>query len=162
MQSPLRILFLDDDPARAEVFLQWNPGATWIQTAEECVAKLAELWDEVYLDHDLGGEQFVDVERPDCGMEVVRWLCKEPRSHLIATKFIIHSHNLAAAMMMVLLMRETGYNSEFLPFGFSLEMEPLSTPNQSETDVGGNSIVPKPVGLLAWLRGLGRLFALRI
>lgn len=127
-QAPRRILFLDDDPRRARVFLDRNPEAIWIQTARECIAKLTEPWDEVYLDHDLGGEHFVDVERDDCGMEVVRWLCREPVAHLMETSFVIHSHNLTAALMMVLLMRETGYRAEFLPFGFSLEMDPYSPP----------------------------------
>ena len=51
------ILFLDDDPERAEIFLADNPEAVWVQTAEECIARLAEAWDEVHLDHDLGGER---------------------------------------------------------------------------------------------------------
>jgi len=159
-----RILFLDDDPRRAEIFLIGNPEAVWIQTAEECIAKLAESWDEVYLDHDLGGEHYVDVDRHDCGMEVVRWLCKEPRSHLIATQFIIHSHNLAAAMMMVLLMRETGYNAEFLPFGFNLEMEALATASSMnrDDDDSARSIWSRLIGRLrslgGFFRGRKRLF----
>ena len=59
---PRRILFLDDDPARAEIFLAENPEAVWVQTADECIARLEEDWDEVHLDHDLGGERFVDLQ----------------------------------------------------------------------------------------------------
>jgi len=139
-QAARRILFLDDDPHRAQVFLGRNPEAVWIQTARECIEKLTEPWDEVYLDHDLGGEHFVDVERDDCGMEVVRWLCREPVAHLIETPFVIHSHNLAAALMMVLLMRETGYRAEFLPFGFSLEMDPYSPPEPKRRNDGTEAV----------------------
>jgi hypothetical protein len=80
-----RILFLDDDPARAEIFLAENPDAIWVETASDCIARLEEPWDEVHLDHDLGGERFVDLSREDCGMEVVRWLCLEPHPHLLRT-----------------------------------------------------------------------------
>ena len=77
-----RLLFLDDDPNRAEVFLKDNPQAVWVTTVPDCLARLAEPWDEVHLDHDLGGKMFVDSADTDCGMEVIRWLCKEPRAHL--------------------------------------------------------------------------------
>lgn len=30
---PRRLLFLDDDPARAAIFLAENPDAVWVQTA---------------------------------------------------------------------------------------------------------------------------------
>jgi hypothetical protein len=155
--EPRRVLFLDDDIRRAEIFLKRNPDAIWIQTAEECVAKLVESWDEVYLDHDLGGEQYVDVERSDCGMEVVRWLCKEERSHLSATRFIIHSHNLAAAMMMVLLMREMGYNAEFFPFGFTLELDPFSPVPKEPQDEPSD--LPK-FRMFALSRWLGRIVSI--
>ncbi len=114
---PRRLLFLDDDPARAEIFLAENPEAVWVQTAQECLTRLAEPWDEVHLDHDLGGEHYVDLSREDCGMEVVRWLCLEPRPHLERTQFYIHSHNAGAASAMVMQMYVSGYKVEGRPFG---------------------------------------------
>lgn len=114
---PRRLLFLDDDPARAAIFLAENPDAVWVQTAPECLARLAEPWDEVHLDHDLGGEHYVDLSREDCGMEVVRWLCLEPRPHLERTRFTIHSHNAGAACAMLLQMSVAGYKVEGRPFG---------------------------------------------
>ena len=92
-----RILFLDDDPDRARAFLGRHPEAVWVQTAGECIARLAESWDQVHLDHDLGGEIFVDSSRDDCGMEVVRWLCSQPQEPLPNTWFFVHSHNAEAA-----------------------------------------------------------------
>ena len=77
-----RLLFLDDDPVRAEAFLTENPQAVWVQTVPECIEKLMDSWHEVHLDHDLGGKTFVDINETDCGMEVIRWLCREPREHL--------------------------------------------------------------------------------
>jgi len=120
-----RRLFLDDDPARAEAFLAEHPDAVWVQTAAECVASLAEAWDEVHLDHDLGGEHYVDPDRDDCGMEVVRWLAKEPRPHLRRARFVVHSHNMVAACIMAIEIRALGYRVEARPFGLEPpEVEP--------------------------------------
>jgi hypothetical protein len=88
-----------------------------VQTVPDCLTKLAEEWDEVHLDHDLGGEHFVDLSRQDCGMEVVRWICLEPRPHLKATQFFVHSHNPNAATMMGMQLMSNGFPVELRPFG---------------------------------------------
>ena len=143
-----RILFLDDDPRRAEIFLAENPDAVWVQTVAECVAHLAEVWDEVHLDHDLGGEQFVAVDRDDCGMEVVRWICLEDRPHLRATRFYVHSHNVAAASVMTLQMWGSGYRAEFRPFG-----QPPGLPEDVSAELqppGSGTLRDRLLGLLRW------------
>jgi len=104
-----RILFLDDSHDRAAAFLSAHPNAVWVQTVEQCIGLLQQPWDEVHLDHDLGGEVLVDHERADCGMAVVRWLCEESRPHLRDTRFIIHNHNPNAACMMVLHLQVMGF-----------------------------------------------------
>jgi hypothetical protein len=115
--NALRVLFLDDDPQRAEIFLAEHPSAVCIQTVAECLVRLEEPWHEVHLDHDLGGEQFVNLGRTDCGMEVVRWLCAAPRPHLRATRFWVHSHNAVAAATMGMELVQAGYQVELRPFG---------------------------------------------
>ncbi len=120
MARPLRdrprILFLDDDPERAADFLAAYPDAAWVQTADECLGRLEEPWDEVHLDHDLGGERLVDHERDDCGMEVVRWVCLRPRPHLQVARFFVHSHNPNAACMMALRLQVAGFRVRVRPF----------------------------------------------
>ncbi len=117
-QSPAaRILFLDDDPGRARLFLKRHPVAVWVQTAEECIMHLQEDWDEVHLDHDLGGEIFVDPNRDDCGMEVVRWLCTDSGRPRAGTWFFVHSHNSEAAGLMVRMLRQHAYQAIYRPFG---------------------------------------------
>ncbi|MFO0958922.1 MAG: cyclic-phosphate processing receiver domain-containing protein [Isosphaeraceae bacterium] len=116
-ETPPRILFLDDDPERARAFREVCPEAAWVETVEACLEKLAEPWDEVHLDHDLGGEVFVDRGRPDCGMEVVRWLVAEARPHLRSCRFVVHSHNPEAACIMAWTLRMQGYRVEERPFG---------------------------------------------
>jgi hypothetical protein len=117
-----RILFLDDDPARGVEFLTRNPDAVWVKTAGDCIRALGEPWDEVHLDHDLGGEHFVDHDRDDCGMAVIRWLCAEPRRHLQSSLFVIHTHNPGAALAMMFQLQSMGYIVQERPFG-----APLST-----------------------------------
>ena len=142
MAKPQRRLFLDDDPARAEVFLAEYPDAVWVQTAAECVARLAEGWDEVHLDHDLGGEVYVESDREDCGMEVVRWLAREPRDHLRRARFTIHSHNMVAALQMAIEIGSMGFRVEAHPFG----LEPPEVEPEPEA----------PAGLARqWRRALG-------
>ena len=119
-ERPRRLLFLDDDPLRAQLFRQDYPQAIWVTTVAECLTQLEGTWDEVHLDHDLGGKTFVDSRDEDCGMEVIRWLCKQPRNHLKQTLFCVHTHNAAAGLLMVLQMRACGYRGEFRPFGMDL------------------------------------------
>jgi hypothetical protein len=125
---PPRILFLDDDPLRAEIFLAENPQAVWVETAEACIARLSEDWDEVHLDHDLGGERFVDLSREDCGMAVVRWLCLEPHPHLAQTRFLIHTHNPIAASLMTMQIHLAGFQVESRPFGMTTTPTPAVDP----------------------------------
>jgi hypothetical protein len=136
---PVRRLFLDDDPDRAAEFLAEYPDAIWVTTVEECVARLGSPWDEVYLDHDLGGEHFVEVARADCGMAVVRWLAFEPRPHLRRTRFFVHSHNGVAAYVMLLQLKGLGLNATASPFG------------------EGNWRIPPPPPPPFWRRALGWL-----
>ena len=122
-----RRLFLDDDPARARAFLAEHPDAAWVQTASACIARLAEDWHEVHLDHDLGGEVYVDSDRQDCGMEVVRWLARIPRRHLRRARFTVHSHNMVAAYEMAVRIRALGFHVEARPFG--LETPEVEAPS---------------------------------
>ncbi len=41
----------------------------------------------------------------DCGMEVIRWLCRERRDHLTSAHFFVHTHNSLAGLLMVLQMQ---------------------------------------------------------
>lgn len=129
--TPRRRLFLDDDSDRADAFLAEYPDAVWVQTVGECVDRLSESWDEVHLDHDLGGEQYVDVGRDDCGMAVVRWLAFEPRTHLRPSRFIVHSHNAPAAYVMALQIKSLGFQVVAQPFGLEKWRRPPPPPPSS-------------------------------
>jgi hypothetical protein len=155
-RSARRVLFLDDDPVRAAVFLRANPEAVWVETVETCIGRLPECWDEVHLDHDLGGKTHVDTNQVDCGMEVIRWICSEPRTHLYETRFFVHTHNSAAGLLMELQMRASGYNAELRPFGVDLAGL-LGREKPPSTFDGKTRAGPEA----PWQRWLGRLRCLR-
>ncbi len=110
----MEVLFLDDCPYRRAAFRSRMPSAKIVVTAAECIEQLKlQAWDEVHLDHDLGGEAYVNSGREDCGMEVVRWLLLNTPDLLP----IVHSHNEQAAPEMVRLLQEAGYlYAKWIPF----------------------------------------------
>lgn len=87
-----------------------------METAQECIEQLTNKWDEVYLDHDLGGGMWVDPGREDCGTEVVRIIEDLRPKHLRKTRFIVHSHNYWAALNMVKMLKSAGYRAVYEPF----------------------------------------------
>ena len=123
-----RILWLDDDPNRAAVTYQRWPkdkcdNTIWCSTAKDAIFVLKDYGPdmaEAHLDHDLGGETYVNSERDDCGMAVVRWLeslSKEERKMFEGTLFICHDHNLLAGFNMVSRLKKIGLIAKQIPFG---------------------------------------------
>ena len=125
------ILFLDDSAQRAVLAYERMPVADrsrtiWCATAEEAIVTLWDYRDQlttVRLDHDLGGEEYVNTKREDCGMEVVRYLEKMSRDKpeefekLKQASFIVHSWNGHAAPIMVERLTKIGLDVEYVPFG---------------------------------------------
>lgn len=109
------LLLLDDNPYRLQLARKLWPACTLVKTAAECIRllKLRE-WSTVSLDHDLNGEEYVNSDRADCGMEVVRWIvANKPR----VDSFLIHSHNDGAAFEMLHALRTAGYKAYRKRFG---------------------------------------------
>jgi len=113
-----KILFLDDSEERHDAAKKWHDvyweDVTWCWTAKEAIDALKNKeFDIVFLDHDLGGEHFVNSEREDCGMEVVRWIMQnEPVIELI----VVHSWNIPAAKRMTENLLDSGYSVSVSPF----------------------------------------------
>jgi len=123
----MHILFLDDDPIRTKQFQHYFPDAVCVETAHDCIARIANHeWDIVCLDHDLGGEVFCNSNREDTGMEVVRWLKEQTMLMNIDPKFaanfsigqfLVHSYNYTAVPIMVEDLQRAGYNADAISFG---------------------------------------------
>lgn len=107
----MSILVLEDNLDRQAQFLQRYPDAVIVATAPACVEQLDEAWEEIYLDHDLGGNLLED-GREDCGRLVVLHILEHLPEHLRATRFIVHSANAHRARAMAEDLRRAGYHAE--------------------------------------------------
>ena len=111
------VLFLDDNAERLKhaFEIHRNDKLFRVETAEHCILtfSLEKHWDIVSLDHDLGGEVYVDSGREDCGMEVVRFL---ETNFIPITNIVIHSWNIPAAYLMAYKLNHMGYNVVRRPF----------------------------------------------
>ena len=111
-----RVVFLDDDPIRCKFFQSAIPSAVIVTTAEEVQAVLADRENQVdilLLDHDLGGEIYVDPELENSGSGVVRWMRKHNPP---VGRIIVHSYNGPAAAAMCQDLTAIDYRAEYLPF----------------------------------------------
>jgi len=111
-----RALFLDDCPERTAIFRSLVPDAVCVETADACIEQLSACpWDVAFLDHDLGGEVYVDSSKPNTGAAVVRWIVEHRPD---VGSFVVHSLNADAAKRMVAGLREAGYGAEHVPFAW--------------------------------------------
>lgn len=112
--TKVKILFLDDRSKRIHSALDKFKvyDLTIVTNVTECLRFLSnEEWDIVYLDHDLGGHEFMDTNSHECGMEILRYIDrtgwpvdkKKPR-------FVIHSSNSFAAMAMEEYLKEMDFS----------------------------------------------------
>lgn len=123
----MNVLFLDDNPVRRKMFRSEVPYAKIVETSAECINALCdslcqddEDFDFVLLDHDLGGEIYVDSNREDTGMEVVRWIVENKP---VIGKIIVHSHNVPASNRMVRALKNAGYKTSQIPFRYKMDQE---------------------------------------
>ena len=98
----MKILILEDDPTRHREFRQNLLNATEVRIVETVPAAIFELkkqkWDTLFLDHDLGGESFVDSNKKPTGYDVAKWLEENPEYK--PSNIIIHSLNFVGAARM--------------------------------------------------------------
>ena len=125
----MRILFLDDDEKRQKRFRSEVPFCQQVRTAEEAIdALFVESYDLICLDHDLGGEVFVDPNRLDTGSEVVRRLVSDLLERQNKAEIVVHSYNEDASADMVMLLRNYGFRANYCPFGSGSFWERVSSP----------------------------------
>lgn len=113
----IEVLVLEDTKERMRYFRMYYPALIHEETAKGCIQKLieAEYVHELWLDHDLGGEMWVDSKREDSGMEVVRFLEQNDFTQKIKHIYV-HSHNNYANLVMDTALKRVGYNSILHPF----------------------------------------------
>lgn len=120
----LRVLFLDDDSIRHEMFMMnhTQPGVEITQswTAKAAIECLSDMpkFEFVFLDHDLAdwhykGQKY---ELPGTGMDVVDFMCKSLEKNKWPDAVIVHSWNFHRGLEMETRLKEAGFNvkrSEF-------------------------------------------------
>ncbi len=93
----MNIFILDDDINRHDFLIKMlgnkynNTNIVSAQTADEAYKFLKnEKWDMIFLDHDLGGEAYVDSNLPNTGYQVAKFIKNNNIKYDIC---IIHSMN---------------------------------------------------------------------
>lgn len=115
----MNILFLDDDFNRCKMVQSLIPSATIVKQASSAISWLEteSHWDFISLDHDLGGEVMVDSDKPNTGMEVVRWIVENrPKIDYI----IIHSFNPIGTLRMHHALYDAEYAVDNVPFNLAI------------------------------------------
>lgn len=123
----MNILFLDDNDLRIQAtenkFCEVQPSdsissLTCVTTAEDTINKLQDgtKWDFISLDHDLGGNTFMDSNREDTGMEVVRWITRNMKAKEYDGVIRVHSWNVPAGKRMTETLKMYGFKCYYEPF----------------------------------------------
>lgn len=95
----MRVIFLDDDLNRQRLMKSACPCIVQTETADETIKAIEaeERVDYLFLDHDLGGEIYVDSNAHNTGMTVAKWLVENKRD--VGT-IVIHTYNHPAGQNM--------------------------------------------------------------
>jgi hypothetical protein len=107
-----RILVLDDDKLRHASFARRFEGheVAHVFDPYEAVEKMiAEKWDLVHLDHDLGWFEYNPYKMEVSGTEVVRMMVDRILPENRPDQVIVHSWNPDGARRMVEILREAGF-----------------------------------------------------
>lgn len=127
LRARMKILFLDDDKTRHESFRtkskNWPHDITYVWTAYKAIRALEkEYFHEVFLDHDLGPQQ--EMNLPDTGegsgYDVALFIATMSRDKR-PISVIIHSWNPAGADRMASALRkaeEEGMTLAKIPFSY--------------------------------------------
>ena len=127
----MRILILEDSQERIDVFTDAlcfdSHEIIIVETAEDAITYLEkDEFDLLMLDHDLGGECYVDTAEKNTGSEVVRWLTNS--GYRSSPVIIVHSMNEPAARSMEHALAYDGFEVHRIPFVQMIAMDYLNDP----------------------------------
>lgn len=107
-----KILILEDDENRVEIFremLGQRHDLTVVDTAQDAIDEIdSDIFDVIFLDHDLGGQTYVAASDMNTGSEVVRNMTR--RAVVLSASVVIHSMNTPAAASMQSQLVNAGYH----------------------------------------------------
>lgn len=118
----LKILILDDDHKRHRKFSK-NFGTEDLKhvfTSHDAIRCLeCHDYDYVFLDHDLNGK-IMEESGPDTGYEVAEWIANNP-DRQPNKLVIVHSLNNIGASNMQSVLKDSGINSMYVPYLWTME-----------------------------------------
>jgi hypothetical protein len=119
-RSPIRVFLLDDDTRRHVWFARRFDGdyldiADDVARAREFLS--ANLYDAIFLDHDLLPEHYHAETTDDVntGYAIALWLASRPELQRAST-ILVHTRNADGAMRMIEELRRAGRQAEYVPF----------------------------------------------
>jgi CheY-like chemotaxis protein len=116
-----RVFVLEDDPQRIRLFREalFHADATFAESCAEAIQKFKPPYAVMSLDHDLGGQVFVNSTEENTGAGFCRWL---PETDVEAwyPVVVVHSYNPDGASTMMRTLRDKGYRAIQQPFGPSV------------------------------------------
>jgi len=125
-----KIFVLEDNEIRIDFFKKICAACTLViaTNAEEAIKLLKQNeYDIILLDHDLGGEIYVNSNEQNTGFQVVKYMILNKLQQ--NSYIIIHSMNYIGAKLMLQNLLTNGYEAEIIPFSFILEMHKKNNPN---------------------------------
>ena len=120
-----RVLILEDDPKRVKAFVDVLQRLGWewdhtdnVESAKsfiDCHMAGDLYYDEIWLDHDLGGEESqMAASDVGTGYEVAKHLAERiPEDDHVSLPVIVHSYNVPGAMNMLAVL---GPRARYIPF----------------------------------------------
>ena len=109
-----KIFILEDDPQRIKIFkiklIQHELFFTDNVKEAKDMFDLLGPFDYIFLDHDLGGQIYVDSDNHNTGYQFAKYISKKDLS--LVQKIVVHSLNENGARKMVALLP----NSIYIPF----------------------------------------------
>ena len=133
----MKVIFLDDDPNRQKRMKSMLPCIKQVWTADEAITELGKYdkLDAVFLDHDLGGEVYVDSNTHNTGMTVAKWIAENKEKGSIG-EIIIHTFNPSGGKYMYHALRDKFKwrltVAPFLSDLFNESVKALLAPTQKE------------------------------
>jgi response regulator of citrate/malate metabolism len=120
----MKVFILEDDPNRMKTLrgVLISHEIVWSDTVD----KAKELFDKekpfdlILLDHDLGGEIFVDSELPNTGFQFVKFLA-ENKEAINNAQIILHTMNRPGAERMHHHLKDNGILGFMIPFPILLQ-----------------------------------------
>ncbi len=119
----MKIFILEDDEERIKLFEQYGIGQdlTIARTYEEAITKFAPPYALICLDHDLGGNVYVQSEGEEkTGYHFVQWMLANYQQETLATRAIVHSYNPDGANKMCHEINKSGGSAIKIPFGINV------------------------------------------